>query len=204
MAWLTATVRNRAFDALRQRRPDIPLHWQDADGEERSFDVHRTRRPAHRGSAWPGSRGARRRWPRCSGRPAWQCAGTTARPRHPGRCETAASWLSGRRAPWGRPSSRAPRRARGPAGRRAGSALSPGPGAGPGRRRCGRSPRGCSGPPAHPASAPRPDPARRRAGHRPACRPGRQLEDGLISCLSATDVKALRRVMRRLVEGCAK
>ena len=39
MAWLTATVRNRAIDALRQRRPDIPLHWQDADGEERSFDV---------------------------------------------------------------------------------------------------------------------------------------------------------------------
>ncbi len=39
MAWLTATVRNRAIDALRQRRPDIPLHWQDADGEERIFDV---------------------------------------------------------------------------------------------------------------------------------------------------------------------
>ncbi len=39
MAWLTATVRNRAIDTLRQRRPEQPLHWQDADGEERSFDV---------------------------------------------------------------------------------------------------------------------------------------------------------------------
>jgi RNA polymerase sigma-70 factor, ECF subfamily len=39
MAWLTATVRNRAIDALRRRRPDISLHWHDADGEERSFDA---------------------------------------------------------------------------------------------------------------------------------------------------------------------
>jgi RNA polymerase sigma-70 factor (ECF subfamily) len=39
MAWLTATVRNRAIDHLRKRRPDISLHWHDADGEERSFDV---------------------------------------------------------------------------------------------------------------------------------------------------------------------
>jgi RNA polymerase sigma-70 factor, ECF subfamily len=39
MAWLTATVRNRAIDMLRRRRPEVSLHWQDADGEEHSYDV---------------------------------------------------------------------------------------------------------------------------------------------------------------------
>lgn len=39
MAWLTATVRNRCIDALRRRRPEVSLHWQDADGEEHTHDV---------------------------------------------------------------------------------------------------------------------------------------------------------------------
>lgn len=39
MAWLTATVRNRAIDVLRRQRPEVSLHWQDGDGEEHSYDV---------------------------------------------------------------------------------------------------------------------------------------------------------------------
>ncbi len=39
MAWLTATVRNKAIDMLRRRRPEVSLNWQDADGEEHSYDV---------------------------------------------------------------------------------------------------------------------------------------------------------------------
>jgi RNA polymerase sigma-70 factor (ECF subfamily) len=57
VAWLTATVRNRAIDALRQRRPDIPLHWQDADGEERSCDVPDENTPSPPDLNRPGNRG---------------------------------------------------------------------------------------------------------------------------------------------------
>lgn len=39
MAWLVASVRNRAIDVLRKQRPEVSLHWQDDDGEEQSFDV---------------------------------------------------------------------------------------------------------------------------------------------------------------------
>lgn len=39
MAWLTAMVRNRAIDVLRRKRPEVPLQWQDADGEEHQYDV---------------------------------------------------------------------------------------------------------------------------------------------------------------------
>ena len=39
MAWLTATVRNRAIDQLRKQRPEVSLSWQDADGEEHQYDV---------------------------------------------------------------------------------------------------------------------------------------------------------------------
>jgi RNA polymerase sigma-70 factor (ECF subfamily) len=39
LAWMTTLVRNRAIDVARKRRPEVPLQWQDADGEERSFDI---------------------------------------------------------------------------------------------------------------------------------------------------------------------
>jgi RNA polymerase sigma-70 factor (ECF subfamily) len=39
LAWLTTLVRNRAIDAVRRRRPEQPLQWVDADGEEREVDV---------------------------------------------------------------------------------------------------------------------------------------------------------------------
>lgn len=39
MAWLTATVRNRAIDLLRRHRPEVSLHWHDVDGEEHSYDA---------------------------------------------------------------------------------------------------------------------------------------------------------------------
>lgn len=39
MAWLTAMVRNRAIDVLRRKRPEVPLQWQDAEGEEHQHDV---------------------------------------------------------------------------------------------------------------------------------------------------------------------
>jgi RNA polymerase sigma-70 factor (ECF subfamily) len=39
MAWLTAMVRNRAIDLLRKSRPEVPLQWQDDDGEEHQHDV---------------------------------------------------------------------------------------------------------------------------------------------------------------------
>ena len=39
MAWLTATVRNRSIDHLRKRRPDVSLHWQDAEGQEHTHDI---------------------------------------------------------------------------------------------------------------------------------------------------------------------
>ncbi|HZE92498.1 MAG TPA: sigma-70 family RNA polymerase sigma factor [Rhizobacter sp.] len=39
MAWLTSMVRNRAIDLMRRSRPEVPLQWQDADGEEHHHDV---------------------------------------------------------------------------------------------------------------------------------------------------------------------
>jgi RNA polymerase sigma-70 factor, ECF subfamily len=39
MAWLTSITRHRAIDLLRRQRPDIPLHWHDADGREHQHDV---------------------------------------------------------------------------------------------------------------------------------------------------------------------
>ncbi len=39
MAWLTAMVRNRTIDTMRRKRPEVPLQYQDADGEERQHDV---------------------------------------------------------------------------------------------------------------------------------------------------------------------
>lgn len=39
LAWLTAMVRNRAIDALRRRRPEVPMHWHGSDGEEHHFDA---------------------------------------------------------------------------------------------------------------------------------------------------------------------
>lgn len=39
MAWLTSIARNRAIDVLRRRRPETPLHWQDAEGREHAHDI---------------------------------------------------------------------------------------------------------------------------------------------------------------------
>lgn len=39
LAWLTSIARHRAIDVMRRRRPEEPLHWQDADGRERHHDV---------------------------------------------------------------------------------------------------------------------------------------------------------------------
>ena len=39
MAWLTSIARNRAIDVLRKRKPETPLVWQDAEGEEHQHDV---------------------------------------------------------------------------------------------------------------------------------------------------------------------
>ncbi|GAP35966.1 RNA polymerase sigma factor [Piscinibacter sakaiensis] len=39
LAWLTTMVRHRAIDQLRRRRPEVPLQWQDADGEEHAVDL---------------------------------------------------------------------------------------------------------------------------------------------------------------------
>ena len=39
LAWLCVITRNRAVDFLRQRRPETPLVWQDAEGNEQHHDV---------------------------------------------------------------------------------------------------------------------------------------------------------------------
>jgi RNA polymerase sigma-70 factor, ECF subfamily len=39
VAWLTSLVRNRAIDVVRRVRPEVPLHWDDADGQEHQHDV---------------------------------------------------------------------------------------------------------------------------------------------------------------------
>ena len=39
LSWLCVVTRNRAIDALRKRRPETPLHWRDANGEEQVHDA---------------------------------------------------------------------------------------------------------------------------------------------------------------------
>ena len=39
LAWLCVVTRHRAIDLLRKRRPEEPLHWRDASGEERTHDL---------------------------------------------------------------------------------------------------------------------------------------------------------------------
>lgn len=39
LAWLTSMVRNRSIDLLRQAKPEVPLQWQDADGQEHQHDI---------------------------------------------------------------------------------------------------------------------------------------------------------------------
>ncbi len=39
LAWLCVVTRHRAIDGLRKRRPEEPLHWRDAHGEERTHDA---------------------------------------------------------------------------------------------------------------------------------------------------------------------
>lgn len=39
LAWLSVVTRNRAIDALRKRKPEQSLHWQDEHGEEHSHDI---------------------------------------------------------------------------------------------------------------------------------------------------------------------
>ncbi len=39
LAWLCVVTRNRSIDSLRRRRPEQPLQWMDANGEEQSHDI---------------------------------------------------------------------------------------------------------------------------------------------------------------------
>lgn len=39
LAWLCVVTRHRAIDLQRQKKPEIPLYWQDAEGEEHFHDV---------------------------------------------------------------------------------------------------------------------------------------------------------------------
>lgn len=39
LAWLTTLVRNRAIDVARRKRPEVPLQWEDADGETHTLDL---------------------------------------------------------------------------------------------------------------------------------------------------------------------
>ena len=39
LAWMCVVTRHMAIDHLRKRRPDAPLHWVDADGDEHQHDV---------------------------------------------------------------------------------------------------------------------------------------------------------------------
>ena len=39
LAWLCVMTRNRAIDMLRKNRPEVSLHWRDADGEEHFHDA---------------------------------------------------------------------------------------------------------------------------------------------------------------------
>lgn len=39
LSWLCVVTRNRAIDALRKRRPEAPLYWCDAEGQEQVHDA---------------------------------------------------------------------------------------------------------------------------------------------------------------------
>ncbi len=39
LAWLTTLVRHRAIDRARRQKPEVPLQWEDADGETQQIDV---------------------------------------------------------------------------------------------------------------------------------------------------------------------
>jgi len=39
LAWLCVVTRNRAIDALRKKKPEQALHWQDSDGNTHMHDV---------------------------------------------------------------------------------------------------------------------------------------------------------------------
>lgn len=39
LAWLCVVTRNRAIDALRKKKPEQALHWQDSDGNTYMHDV---------------------------------------------------------------------------------------------------------------------------------------------------------------------
>jgi RNA polymerase sigma-70 factor, ECF subfamily len=39
LAWLCVITRNRAIDALRKKKPEQALHWQDSDGNTHMHDV---------------------------------------------------------------------------------------------------------------------------------------------------------------------
>jgi len=39
LAWMCVVTRNMAIDHLRKRRPETPLQWVDADGDEHQHDV---------------------------------------------------------------------------------------------------------------------------------------------------------------------
>lgn len=39
LAWMCVVTRNMAIDHLRKKRPETPLQWVDADGEEHEHDV---------------------------------------------------------------------------------------------------------------------------------------------------------------------
>lgn len=39
LAWLCVITRHRAIDMARKKKPETPLHWEDADGQEQFHDA---------------------------------------------------------------------------------------------------------------------------------------------------------------------
>ncbi len=39
LAWLCVVTRHRAIDLLRKRKPELPLHWHDENGDEQMHDL---------------------------------------------------------------------------------------------------------------------------------------------------------------------